>query len=146
MVEERAMHRDTLRTGQVAVLAGVNVQTLRYYERRGLLERPARRPSGYRDYSPDAVRAIRFIKRAQELGFPLTEIAELLRLRNDQIASCSEVRAAALAKIEDVDRKIESLRAMKRALGILASSCRTDGSARKCPILEALDRERQERE
>lgn len=140
------MHRDTLRTGQVAVLAGVNVQTLRYYERRGLLERPARRPSGYRDYSPDAVRVIRFIKRAQELGFTLTEIAELLRLRNDQAASCSEVRAAALTKIEDVDRRIESLRAMKRALGILVSSCRTDGSARKCPILEALDRERQERQ
>lgn len=133
------MDRETLRTGQVAARAGVNVQTLRYYERRGLLEEPARRPSGYREYPPDAVQLIRFIKRAQELGFTLGEVEDLLRLRGDRTASCSDVRAAAQAKIDDVDRKIRSLRAMKRALGVLVGSCRSDASIRECPILEALD-------
>jgi len=133
------MDRETLRTGEVAAQAGVNVQTLRYYERRGLLKEPDRRASGYREYPPDAVQLIRFIKRAQELGFTLTEIEELLRLRSDRRASCSEVRTAAQAKIEDIDHKIRNLRAMKRALGVLVRSCTSDGSIRECPILEALD-------
>lgn len=137
------MDRETLRTGEVAAQAGVNVQTLRYYERRGLLKEPERRRSGYREYPPEAVQLIRFVKRAQELGFTLSEIEELLRLRNDQSASCSEVRAAAQAKIEDINQKVLSLRAMKRALGVLVSSCRSDGSTRQCPILEALDEKSQ---
>ncbi len=133
------MDRETLKTGEVAALAGVNLQTLRYYERRGLLEEPERRASGYREYPLDAVQLIRFIKRAQGLGFSLTEVADLLRLRSDQKASCSEVRAAAQTKIEDIDQKIRALRAMKRALGGLVRSCTSDGSTRTCPILEALD-------
>lgn len=133
------MERETLKTSEVAARAGVNVQTLRYYERRGLLEEPSRRPSGYREYPRDAVRLIRFIKRAQELGFTLHEVEELLRLRTDQRASCAQVRAAARAKIEDIDHKLQSLRAMRRALGVLVGSCTSDGSARQCPILEALD-------
>ncbi len=135
------MDRETLRTGEVAALAGVNLQTLRYYERRGLIEEPGRRASGYREYPPDAVRLIRFIKRAQGLGFSLAEIEDLLRLRRDQEGSCSEVRAAARAKIEDIDRKIGGLRAMKSALGALVRSCTSDGSTRTCPILEALDQQ-----
>ena len=133
------MERETLRTGQLAAQAGVNVQTLRYYERRGLLEAPQRRASGYREYSPDAVRLIRFIKRAQELGFTLAEVEDLLRLRSSEDAACSEVRSAAEAKIGDIDHKIRQLRAMKRALGALVDSCAADGSPRHCPILEALD-------
>lgn len=133
------MDRETLRTGEVAAQAGVNVQTLRYYERRGLLEEPERRQSGYREYPRDAVQLIRFIKHAQELGFTLNEIEELLRLRGDQKATCSEVRATAQAKIEDIEQKIRSLHAMKRALGVLVKSCASDGSTRECPILEALD-------
>ncbi len=133
------MDRETLRTGEVAALAGVNVQTLRYYERRGLLEVPARRASGYREYSPDAVQLIRFIKRAQELGFTLTEVEDLLRLRGDQETACSEVRTAAEAKIEDIEQKLRHLRAMKRALVVLVASCASEGSPRHCPILEALD-------
>lgn len=133
------MPRETLKTGQVAAKAGVNIQTLRYYERRGLLEEPERRASGYREYPPDAVQLIRFIKRAQELGFTLTEIEDLLRLRTDQKAACSEVRSAAEAKIEDIDQKVRHLRAMKRALGVLVASCSTERSPRHCPILEALD-------
>lgn len=121
-VMEDAVGRETLRTGEVALKSGVNVQTLRYYERRGLIEEPERRASGYREYSPDAVQLIRFIKRAQKLGFTLAEVEDLLRLRNDQQAACSKVRTAAEAKIEDIERKIRHLRAMKRALSSLAAS------------------------
>jgi Hg(II)-responsive transcriptional regulator len=133
------MDRETLRTGEVAAQAGVNVQTLRYYERRGLLKEPERRASGYREYPPDSVQLIRFIKRAQELGFTLAEIEDLLRLRSDKDSACSEVRAAAEAKIEDIEQKVRHLRAMKRALGTLVASCVREGSPRHCPILEALD-------
>ena len=138
------MERHTLRTGEVAAQAGVNVQTLRYYERRGLLEDPKRRASGYREYPPDAVRLIRFIKRAQELGFTLTEIEDLLELRGNQESACSEVRSAAETKIDDIEKKIRHLRAMKHALGVLVASCAREGSPRHCPILEALD-DRKER-
>ncbi len=133
------MSQGTMRIGQVASAASVNIQTLRYYERRGLLLEPERTPAGHREYPEDAVRRVRFIKRAQELGFTLNEIEELLRLRDDRSASCREVRAAARSKMEDVDRKIASLRAMRRALAILERSCTSDGSTRECPILEALD-------
>lgn len=139
------MDTEKLKTGEVAAKAGVNVQTLRYYERRGLLKEPERRPSGFREYKPDAVRLVRFIKRAQELGFTLTEIEELLRFREDRRSRCPDVRAAAEAKIEDIERKVENLRAMKRALAVLVSSCSTEGSTRECPILEALDDNRKER-
>lgn len=128
-----------LKTGQLAARAGVNVQTLRYYERRGLLKSPARRPSGYREYHPDALRVVRFIKRSQELGFTLAEVEELLRLREDRRGSCRDVRAAAQVKIDSIERKIQSLRAMKRALCVLVASCRRDSSTRECPILETLD-------
>src|SRR6059036_1826289 len=99
------MAHDTLKIGEVAAQAGVSIQTLRYYERRGILEAPARRPSGYRDYPSDTVRVVRFIKRAQELGFTLTEVEELLRLRQDRTATCAEVRKAATSKIENIDQK-----------------------------------------
>ena len=136
---------ETLRTGEVAAKAGVNVQTLRYYERRGLLQEPQRRSSGYREYPPDAVQLIRFIKRAQELGFTLVEIEELLRLRSDQEAACSEVKSTAEAKIDDIEQKIRHLRAMKCALEVLVASCASEGSTRHCPILETLDHGRERR-
>ena len=133
------MDHEALKTGEVAARAGVNIQTLRYYERRGLLEEPSRRPSGYREYPAESVRIVRFIKRAQELGFTLREIQELLRLRESEKASCAQVRSAAQAKIDDIDHKLASLKAMRRALGVLVASCRSDGSVRQCPILEAID-------
>jgi Hg(II)-responsive transcriptional regulator len=128
-----------MRIGEVAAFAGVNIQTIRYYERRGLLKEPPRRPSGYREYPPEAVRLVRFVKRAQKLGFTLAEIEDLLRLREERSAPCAAVRAAALAKVADIDRRLESLRAMKRALTALVASCAGDGAKRVCPILEALD-------
>lgn len=135
------MERGTLRTGKLAAEAGVNVETLRFYERRGLLKEPQRRSSsGYREYPAEAVRVVRFIKQAQELGFTLREIEELLRLRDGQRGTCAEVRAAARSKIEDVERKMRSLRSMKRALTVLVDSCSSNGSTRECPILDALGR------
>ncbi len=126
--------------GKVAAQAGVNVQTLRYYERRGLLAEPERTPLGQRMYKQEAVQRVRFIKRSQELGFSLTEIEELLRLRDDMTATCGDVLAATQAKIEDVDSKLRDLRRIKRALLVLANTCTKTGSTRQCPILESLDR------
>jgi MerR family transcriptional regulator, copper efflux regulator len=140
------MRRQTLRIGEVARQAAVNVQTVRYYERRGLLKEPERRESGYRDYDPEAVRLLRFIKQAQELGFTLKEVEELLALRADKRRSCAEVRQAAAAKIADVDRKISSLTAIREGLSVLLNSCTKDGSTRECPILEALENVNRKRE
>ena len=129
----------SLRIGEVARRAGVGIDALRFYEREGLIPQPARDPSsGYRTYVPDTVRTVRFIREAQGLGFTLKEIAELLKLRNDTDASCSDVRAAANAKLEDVEQRIKKLRAVRSALRKLVDTCRSDGTTRACPILEAL--------
>jgi Hg(II)-responsive transcriptional regulator len=128
-----------MRTGEVAAAAGVSVETLRYYERRGILKEPQRRSSGYREYPAETVRIVRFVKQAQQLGFTLEEIEELLALREDDSRSCGEVQTAASAKIDEIDLKVKQLRAMKRALATLVASCVEDASTRECPILEALD-------
>ena len=129
----------TLRTGQVAKAAGVNVETLRFYERRGILKEPERRSSGYREYPVETVRIVRFIKRSQELGFTLEEIQELLALREDDSRTCGEVRDAATVKICEIEEKVRKLQSMKRALAVLVKSCVGDASSRECPILDALD-------
>jgi Hg(II)-responsive transcriptional regulator len=128
-----------MKIGEVAAAAGVHVETLRYYERRGLLAEPKRTRAGYREYPGEAVARLRFIKRAQELGFTLAEIEELLALREARAGSCAEVRAAAGAKIEGIDRKLRALAAMRAALGELVETCDREGSARRCPLLESLD-------
>ena len=127
-----------MRIGTAAEQAGVNVQTLRYYERRGLLPRPPRRSSGYREFPDDAVRIVRFIKRAQDLGFTLDEVEELLRLRNDKRRDRARIRAVAHKRVRQIDRKIAELQAMKQALAHLLHSCE-EGSTLECPIIEALD-------
>jgi MerR family transcriptional regulator, copper efflux regulator len=131
------MSHHSLRIGEVAAAAGVQTPTLRFYEKRGLLNSPKRRASGYREYSDDAVRTVRFIKRAQELGFSLREVQELLALR-DGARSCAEVRDAAQAKLADVNAKMRRLASMQRALKTLVASC-ASRRTRNCPILEALD-------
>jgi MerR family transcriptional regulator, mercuric resistance operon regulatory protein len=120
--------------------AGVNTQTLRYYERRGLLPKPPRRGSGYRDYSDEAVRLVRFIKRAQDLGFSLDEVEELVRLRGVRRAERHRVRAIAARKISDIDHKIAQLQSMRGALRQLVDACHRGGAA-ECPIIEALNEE-----
>ena len=130
---------EVLTIGQLAKNAGVNVETIRYYERRRLIPEPPRRESGYRQYTADFVVRIQFIKRAQELGFSLNEIAELLALRIDSKTTCSEVRKHAEAKITNIEGKIQSLQSMKRALVELVQVCNENGTTGECPILEALE-------
>ena len=123
---------------EAAEQAGVNVQTLRYYERRGLLPRTPRRTSGYREFPADAVRVVRFIKRAQELGFTLDEVEELLKLRSASARSRARVRAVAERRALEIDRKIAELKRMRDALRTLVQSCH-EGATPECPIIEALD-------
>src|SRR5947207_8618564 len=97
---------------EAAEQAGVNVQTLRYYERRGLLPKPPRRASGYREFPDDAVRVVRFIKRAQELGFTLDEVEELLRLRRNSGRNRERIRPIAERRIRQIDKKLAELERM----------------------------------
>ena len=136
---------DGLTIGQVAKSAHVNVETVRYYERRGLIPVPARRPSGYRAYAPDVVRRIQFIRQAQQLGFSLQEVDDLLRLRVDPERSCIEVKRRAEGKIADIERKIEDMRRMQQALATLAEQCHGDGPAGECPFLDAIDLQARDR-
>ncbi len=128
-----------LRVGEVAGQAGVNLQTIHYYERRGLLPRPPRTESNYRAYPEDAVLRVRFIKRAQELGFTLKEIKELLSLRAAPRSRCADVRERAEMKVRDIDGRIRTLRAMRKALTKLIGECSGRGSVTACPILDALE-------
>ena len=128
-----------LTIGQVARAAEVNIQTIRYYERRGLVTAPRRTPSGYRQYAEDAVSRLRFIKHAQELGFSLQEIQELLRLRVRHAAACDAVERKTRQKIDVVQQKIRDLQCMKRTLERLAAACAARRPTDDCPILEALE-------
>ena len=132
---------DGLTIGQLARRAGVNIETLRYYERRALLPDPPRTPAGYRKYAPDAVRRIGFIKRAQQLGFTLDEINALLALRVEPDASCDAVEERAERAIARIDGKVAELQRMRAALSELVSACHTRRPTDDCPILDALDPE-----
>ncbi len=129
----------TIKIGKLAEQSRVNLQTIRYYEREGLLPKPSRLPSGYRVFSRDAVRRVRFIKRAQELGFSLKEIKELLSIRVDPRSDCSAVQRLAKAKLADIDQKIRTLQAMKTVLTKLATACPGRGPSTECPILESFE-------
>ena len=131
---------NSLRTGELARQADVNVETLRFYERKGLLPEPPRRTSGYREYPPDTVQRIRFIQRAKELGFTLREVKGLLELRVDPETTCAQVRRQAAEKIADVHQKIADLKTIEQALSKLMKSCSGHGPASDCPILEHLDK------
>ncbi|MFQ5679936.1 MAG: MerR family transcriptional regulator [Gemmatimonadota bacterium] len=124
---------------EVAAKAGVNVQTLRYYERRGILEEPPRTAAGYRQYEPEAVSRVRFIKRAQELGFALDEAHQLLGLRVDHGAACGPVEAKARENLARVEEKIRQLVRMREVLSELVEACQRRNGTEECPILEALE-------
>ena|SRR5437868_6925836 len=128
-----------LTMGQVAQRGGVNPQTIRYYEREGLLPEPPRSASGYRAFSPDAVHRVLFIKRAQELGFSLAEIRELLSIQINTKKGCTDVKRLAKTKIVDIERKIRTLQSMKRVLVKLAKVCPGQGPSSQCPILESFN-------
>lgn len=131
----------TLKIGEVARRTGVSVETVRYYEREGILEPPARRPSGYRAYPEGAVRRVRFVKRAQHLGFSLKAIAELLALRHNRKGRACQVKRTAAALVVDIDERIAMLTRMRDALGTLERDCDGRGPASRCSILGALDDE-----
>ncbi len=128
-----------LTISHLADAAGVGVETVRFYERTGLMPGPPRTASGYRQYLPDAVERLRFIRRAQGLGFTLEEIGDLLELRVDEVAACSAVEASARAKLLQVEGKIAELRRIQRALGGLVAACEAREPSSECPILEELE-------
>ncbi|MGH9320100.1 MAG: MerR family DNA-binding protein [Vicinamibacteria bacterium] len=128
-----------LKVSEVARQAGVNLQTVRYYERRRLLPEPPRTRSNYRAYPEDTIRRIRFIKRAQELGFTLAEIEDLLSLRAAPRARCADVYRRAETKARDIDAKVRALKAMRRALSKLMAECSGRSAVSACPILDALE-------
>jgi Hg(II)-responsive transcriptional regulator len=127
-----------MRIGEVAARAAVNVQTLRYYERRGLLPAPERRPSGFREYDSGTIDRVRFIKQAQQLGFTLDEVGELLSLRVEGRVACTSVQARATATVERIDRQIAELSSMRAVLVRLVADCRRRASTADCPMLAAL--------
>lgn len=128
-----------LTSGQLAKAAGVGVETLRFYERRGLIEEPPRRASGRRAYPVSAVARLQFIRRAKGLGFTLEETSVLLALRVDDERSCADVHAVAVAKLEDVRGRVRELQEMERALERLAKRCLgPDRPTSDCPILDEL--------
>jgi MerR family copper efflux transcriptional regulator len=124
--------------GRLAKAAGVNIDTIRYYERHGLLPRAARRESGYREYAADDVARLLFIRRAKELGFSLTDIGELLSLSQDRRGDMRGVKRKAEERLADVEGKIEELKRVRRGLKTLIDACPGHGQLATCPIVAAL--------
>lgn len=124
----------TMKIGEVAKRSGTGIETIRYYEREGLLLEPDRRPSGYRQYGESTVERLEYIRRAKELGFTLAEIKELLELSFAH-SNCDHIRQRAEAKITAVEQKIRSLQQMKRSLGKIVERCRTKNSTDDCPLV-----------
>ena len=129
----------SLTIGALAKQAGVGVETVRFYERRGLVRRPVRPRAGYRAYPDEAIGRIRFIRNAQALGFTLHEVKELLSLRVTAGTSCAAVRSRASAKVADVERRMAELERMRKALQSLIAVCPGRGAVANCSILDALD-------
>ncbi|MEW5792198.1 MAG: MerR family DNA-binding protein [Pseudomonadota bacterium] len=130
----------SLSIGRVAKAANVNVETVRYYERRGLLQQPEKGLQGIRRYPADTVTRIRFIKHAQDLGFTLEEIKALMALRASAQTPCTEVKRRAEQKLAMVHQKIEHMQALERVLRDMIHACEQQPRPElECPILAALD-------
>lgn len=127
-----------LTIGRAAKAAGVRIATIRFYERRGLIAQPPRPESGYRTYPSETVARVRFIRQAQEIGFSLKEIEELLSLQAQPDAACGDVQDRARAKRAEVERKIDRLIRIRDALDDLIAACPGRGALRACSILSAL--------
>lgn len=128
-----------LTSGQVAERAGIGVEALRFYERKGLIPEPPRADNGYRQFPPETVDRIRFIQRAQRIGFSLAEIAELLELRVDPEVDCETVRWRAIGKRKEVEEKIRDLQRIRHSLSALADACVRRDPSGDCPILQSLE-------
>ncbi|WP_029889903.1 MerR family transcriptional regulator [Polycyclovorans algicola] len=131
----------TLTIGAIAKQAGVGIDTIRYYERSGLLPKPQRRASGYRDYSAGTVKQLRFIRRAKDLGFTLEEIGELMSLSVQRDDGVKGVKAAAETRLAVVETKIKALQRIRLGLKKLIAACPGDGRLDQCPIIAALSTE-----
>lgn len=127
-----------MQIGQLAQHAGVAIDTVRYYERQGLLPQPQRRASGYRQYGQQDISRLRFIRRAKDLGFSLQEIHDLLRLSGNHEADRAEVRVLATQRLADIERKLRELEAMRATLATLVGQCSGHGSVQGCPIIDTL--------
>jgi MerR family transcriptional regulator, copper efflux regulator len=125
----------TMKIGEVAKRSGVGIETIRFYEREGLLQEPQRRPSGYRQYDVSTVQRLEYIRRAKELGFTLAEIRELLELSFAAQRGCDHIRQRAEAKITDIENKIHSLQKMRRSLRKIVDRCKTTDSPHDCPLV-----------
>ena len=128
-----------LTIGQVAQKTGMGIETIRFYERKGLIAEPPRKESGYRQYEPDVLDRLAFIRQAKALGFSLDEIHELMSLRLRTDTSSKDVKKIAAERLADIEQKIKVLRRMQRALKKLVDQCPGHGSINECPILEALE-------
>jgi DNA-binding transcriptional MerR regulator len=133
------MERATLKIGEVAKQAGVNVQTLRYYERVGILKPVIRRESGYRIYGAYAVKTVLFIKKSQELGFSLDEIKELLQLKASEVSKCEEVQVKARKHLGLIELRIAKLSQMKSVLGTFIDRCEVRTLTENCPLLALIE-------
>ena len=129
-----------MKIGEIAKRSGIGIETIRYYEREGLLLEPERRPSGYRQYDEATVERLAYIRRAKELGFTLAEIRELLELSFAH-SDCDHIRQRAEAKVADIESKIRSLQQMKRSLGKIVERCRVKNSTEDCPLVHKAKRE-----
>lgn len=128
-----------LRIGELSKSTGIGIETIRFYEREGLLQEPPRLPSGHRQYSSEAIHTLQFIQRAKRLGFTLREINELLALKAAQGDVCTEVCERAKSKIQDIEERIQSLEHMKSSLLELTTACDSKGSTKECLVLGALE-------
>ena len=134
----------SLTIGVVAKRVGVAIDTIRYYEREGLLPEPQRRASGYRSYGDDAIAQLRFIRRAKNLGFTLEEIRELLSLSTDRQRGVKAVKQRAQQRLAAIDQRIAELHKVRDGLAQLVDSCPGHGKPEECPILRALVEDRDE--
>ncbi len=129
----------SLTIGKVAKQAGVGIETIRFYEREGIIAEPPRRESGYRVYDQEVVTRIRFIRRAKELGFSLKEISELMKLQVDPKANCSGVKKRTETKLLEIENKIRDLKRMQKILNEVASACVAAKPISDCPILKCFE-------
>ncbi len=134
------MNTDILKTSELAQKAGVNKETIRFYEKKGLLLKPIRTESGYRQYTSKDVERIIFIKNAKELGFALVEIKELLAIADGDIYKCCDVRIIAESKLEHIDLQIRQLSKLKKILSKLVTECQKSKTIKECPIIESLSK------
>lgn len=128
-----------LQIGTIAKRAKVNIQTVRYYERRNILKPTQVKDSGYRLYSEDAVKTIAFVKHAQELGFKLDEIKQLLSLRTSSVSRCESVRKKAAARLSDVQEKLSMLKKLEVTLKSLIRDCEKNKTSKDCPIINSME-------